>query len=230
MSVTIHRIHHPDARKLGRIYVGDDQDAGYNLRAIMAPQPERTIPWQIGPVLDQKATPQCVAFTAREWLNAEPQSDPDQANPDPASMYAGAQANDGIPMPHDGSNDRGLCKYLQSIGMIDNYHWASNVPDAIQYLLTTGTLMCGSNWTQGMFTPSSDGFIAPLGPVEGGHEFHSYWFSRADDAFWMQQSWGGAWNAAFPGRFKIKRTDVETLFAQGLDFCAATVHFPRPNL
>lgn len=228
MSIT--RITHPDVRLLGRVFVPDDRDANYNLRAIMAPQPERTTPWTLGPVLDQGQTPRCVAFTAREWLNAEPQSDPDQNSPDPASMYAGAQANDGISGPHDGSNDRGLCKYLQSIGMIDDFHWASNVPDAIQFLLTTGTLMCGSNWTQGMFTPDSNGFIQPLGPVEGGHEFHSYWFSRADDAFWMQQTWGPNWNPAFPARFKIKRTDVETLFAQGLDFCAARVTFPRPIL
>jgi hypothetical protein len=104
------------------------------------------------------------------------------------------------------------------------------VDEAIQYLLTTGTLMCGSNWTQGMFAPDSNGFVRPLGPVEGGHEFHNYWYDRAEDAFWYQQTWGANWNPAFPARFKIRRTDVDALFAQGMDFCAATVHFPRPVL
>lgn len=228
MSVSISRVHHPDVVKLGRIYVPDDRDAAYSLRAITAPLPERTTPWQIGPVLDQGQTPECVAYTGREWLNAEPQNYPDPNNPSPQQLYDLAQANDGIAGPHEGSNDRGLMKGLQSLGLVGDFHWAANVDDAIQYLLTTGTLMCGSNWTQGMFTPDSNGFIWPLGPVEGGHEFHNYWYSRAEDAFWYQQTWGPNWDPAFPARFKMKRASIETLFAQGLDFCAATLKAQKP--
>ncbi len=180
MSIT--RIHHPDVRKLGRLYLPDDRDAGYNLRAIMAPQPERTTPWQLGPTLNQGQTPECVLFTGREWLNAEPQNDL-AADFVPDRDYPLVQALDGLPLPHDGTTNRALMKFMQDKDFVDSYHWASNVPDAIQYVLTTGTLMCGSNWTQGMFTPDSNGFIYPLGPVEGGQEYHNYWFSRAEDAF-----------------------------------------------
>jgi len=227
--VDIRRVQHPDVMKLGRISSPDSRDAAYSLRAVMAPGPERDTPWQIGDILNQLRVPQCVAFTCREWLNAEPQNDPDHANPTPQQLYDLAQKFDGIPMPHDGSTDHGMMKGLETLGLVDAYHWASNVDDAIQYLLTTGTLMAGSNWTQAMFTPDpTTGFVRPLGPVEGGHEYHIYWYSRAEAAFWVQQSWGPDWNAAFPGRFKILRTDVDTLFAQGMDFCAAQIAFPRP--
>lgn len=145
MSVTTHRVHHPDVVKLGRIYTPDTQDALYPLSMMMSIAAPRTVPWTIGPVLDQGQTPRCVGFTTRDWLNAEPQSDPDQANPSPQQLYDGAQTNDGISGPHDGSNDRGAMKYLQNINFVDAYHWAQSVDEAIQYLTTTGPLMCGAS-------------------------------------------------------------------------------------
>jgi len=227
MSIT--RITHPDVGLLGRIFTPDTNDALYPLSQIMSAEPPRTTPWGIGPILDQARVPQCVAFTTRAWLNAEPTLDPDQANPAPQQIYDGAQANDGIPGPHDGSNDRGAMKYMQSIGMVDAYHWAQSVDEAIAYLTTTGPLLCGANWHQGQFSPDGNGFIRPIGPVEGGHEFMAFWYDATESAMWFQNSWGVGWNPAFPGRFKMLRTDVDTLFAEGMDFCAATVHFPRPN-
>jgi len=230
MSIT--RITHPWVGKLGRIYSPDTQDALYPLSMMMSLAAPRTTPWKIGPVLDQGQTPECVGFTTRDWLNAEPQSDPDQANPSPQQLYDGAQANDGIPGAHGGSTDRGAMKYLQSISFVDSYHWAQSVDEAITYLTTTGPLLCGANWHQGQFTPeAATGFIRPLGPVEGGHEFLAYWYDATESAFWFQNSWGLSWGTVpgAPGTFKMLRTDVDTLFAEGMDFCAATVHFPRPN-
>jgi hypothetical protein len=218
--------------KLGRIYVPDENDAVFPLMEIMDPQPPRTTPWQIGPVLNQGRTPECVAFTTRGWLNAEPVSDPDQSHPDPATIYAGAQANDGISGPHDGSNDRGAMKYMQSIGMVDSYHWAQSLQEVIQYVTTTGPLMCGTNWHQGQFTPDSNGFIAPVGPIEGGHEYLMYWYAQEENAFWFLNSWGTTWGnvPGAPGTFKMKAQDFGTLLNEGGDACAALLTFPRPVL
>jgi hypothetical protein len=121
-------------------------------------------------------------------------------------------------------------KAFQSLNLIDSYHWAQNPDEAFAYLQTTGPLACGSDWTQGMFSPDANGFISPVGPIEGGHEYLAYFYSSAEDAVWFQQSWGPAWDPAFPGRFKMKTADVRTLFAQGMDFCAAQIHFPRPTI
>ena len=64
----------------------DENDAAFPLMQIMAPQPPRTTPWTIGPFLNQGRTPECVAYTGREWLNCEPNLDPDQANPSPDQL------------------------------------------------------------------------------------------------------------------------------------------------
>jgi hypothetical protein len=227
----IYRIHHPYVPRLGRIYVPHEGNAAYGLRSITREEaPERTVPWGIGQFRNQGDYPKCVAFTIREWLDAEPNLDPDHDSPDTDTLYALAQRFDGIPGPHDGSNSNGAMKGLQTLGLVDSYHWAQAVDEAIHYLRTTGPLCVGSNWRQGMFTPDSNGFIQAVGPVEGGHEYLCYWFDTAEDAFWCQQSWGVEWNPAFPGRFKIKRADVDKLWGEGMDFCAALVHFPRPVL
>jgi hypothetical protein len=236
MSVT------PQSIRMGRVWVDDPNDARFPLSDITRSlAPPRTSPWRIGDILNQGRTSECVLYTFREWLNAEPGSDPDSLNPAPDDLYAKVQAIDGIPLPHDGTNDRAMMKYAQSLNLVDNYHWASTLDEAETYLLTTGPLMCGMPWDTPMFATDAQGFVYPNGQAAGGHEFLCYWVERIGGTrIWrFQQSWGLGWGVGDPdvqpadargGTFRMTDDALGNLFSRSGDLCAAIVHFPRPVL
>jgi len=216
---------------LGRIAVADDRDKLFPLRSITnVNATPRTVPWQLGPLLNQGQNPWCVAFTGREWMDAEPYPVANLAEPSPAQLYAGAQANDEIAGPHDGSTDRGLMKYLTGLSLVGPFHWAQTIEEAAQYVLTTGTVMCGVPWHRSMFTPDSEGYLHPDGDVVGGHEFLGSWYIEQADDYVFRNSWGNWGNVpGQPGMFKMHAADFRALLASGGDVCAAQkVLVPNP--
>jgi len=227
---------------MGRAWVEDSSDQLYPLRSITAPGPERTTPYKIGAVRNQGQTSECVLYTFRELLDAEPVSDPDLLNPAPDDLYPKVQAIDGIPLPHDGTNDRAMMKIGQDLGLVHAYHWAQSLDEAEQYILHNGPLMCGMAWDVSMFKTDAQGFVYPNGTQAGGHEFLNYWVERiGGKRVWrFLQSWGLGWGvpdldvqvrAQAGGTFRMTDDALASLFSRNGDFCAATMlTFPRPTV
>src|SRR4051812_34109470 len=143
---------HPLQVRLGRRWEEDARDQNFPMAAAMAQVPvPNSKYWRLGPQLDQGQTPRCVGYATRQALVSSPHR---YAKPSPSAdeIYAGAQKNDEWPGEgYDGTSDRGSMKYLQSLGLIASYHWARDVEEMCQYLLTTGPVLVGIQWTQDMF-------------------------------------------------------------------------------
>lgn len=201
---------------LGRIPDPDDRDWGYFIsdrlpelrneaRLTMEPRTFRYwAPSRFAP-FNQNDTPHCVAFSGYGWMTGSPvRSIPAL---DAHSIYFELKKIDGFPQS-DGSTIRALAKYLQSIGRIANYVWADSVQSARDFLLYQGTLVAGTDWYEGFFTPDADGFIWPTGRVAGGHAYHVIGYSQERNSFRAMNSWGD-WSQR--GRFWIRADVFEQL-------------------
>jgi hypothetical protein len=211
---------HPLAVRLGRRYAEDARDMNFPMSAVMK---KVAVPnskyWTLGPILDQGQTPRCVGYSTRQLLASSPHRYK-KVDPTADEIYAGAQQNDEWPgTNYDGTSDRGSMKYLQGLNIIASYHWAKDVEEACQYVLTTGPILVGAEWMNDMFNPSSTGFVKPTGGVAGGHEFLLYGYNHKAWTISFCNSWGTSWG--LKGKFKMNRTDFENLIANQGDMCAA---------
>lgn len=207
---------------LGRIYRPDERDANFPMRAITKPGsvPVRRS-WRLSTILDQSTSPMCVGYAGRQWLTMSPVRYR-EPQPDAPALYHGAQQNDEFPGEnYDGTSARGLMKYLQSLGLVSSYHWAQTVEEMVQFVLTSGPVLVGMTWRQDMFAPDRQGFVHPTGAVVGGHEIVCYGYSQQTRVLTLVNSWGRAWNPAFPGRFRMRRDEFEALMADQGDMVAA---------
>jgi hypothetical protein len=153
-----------------------------------------------GTKFDQGDTPQCVSYAANRLLVAAP-----HVNKMPETFenfYHHVQELDGSPLPHDGSSVHAAMKYLKQIGLVTAYRWAYSTQAVTNFLLTTGPMDVGTDWTNNMFQPTNSGFIqvGASYDVAGGH---SYLLNGVDlrkkcpdgtiGAYRMTNSWGLSW-------------------------------------
>jgi hypothetical protein len=219
---------HPLAANLGRLHLPDARDANYPLARLAATTPIPPAPktgrkvWTPGPLLDQGQTPDCVGYSGRNLLAAMP-TPIRTKTPTGPTIYRGAQRYDGIPGRHDGSDDHGSMKYLQTRGLISAYYWPANADEARDYVWWMGPVLFGTSWTNDMFDPDSRGFVHPTGAVAGGHEYCAIGFDADLDAYICYQTWG-QWGTVpnEPGWFYVARRDAESLRAEQGDICAPT--------
>ena len=122
---------------------------------------------------DQLDTPQCVGYAWAHWIEDGPVTHRGVAPIlPPTRIYEGAQLSDEWEGEgYDGTSVRGAAKWLKAQGYISSYLWAFDVASIIQVLLTRGPMVVGTNWYDGMFTPSPSGVISPWGEVAGGHAY-----------------------------------------------------------
>jgi hypothetical protein len=150
-----------------------------------------------------------VAYATEEWLEASPIRTFDGPTPD--QIYQAAQMVDGIPGPHDGTTVRAALKVMQAEGRIANYLWATSVADVIQWLLTRGGVILGTNWYDGMMD-THNGFVSISGSVLGGHGYFAYGYSASKAAIRCLQSWGRSWGQN--GRFWLRTADLARLLSE----------------
>jgi hypothetical protein len=202
-------------RKFGRLYSPDMRDFGFMMRApLLAPVIERY--WDLGPILDQGATPTCVGHAWRQFLEAAPvPGTAGRSVPSPYLIYDESQKIDGFPgppPPYEGTTVRAGAKVLQSMGLIYEYRWAPNIETLRDYVLTRGPVVVGTAWFSGMTDPHKiDGrfFLDPRGTYQGGHAYTIYAYNRRLHAFGVVNSWGTGW--ADRGRAYVDFDTMDTL-------------------
>lgn len=205
---------------MGRLVAPDNRDTMYPMRALLP----RRIPrvsrfYSTGPVLDQGNKPQCVAYAWKQWLDSAPIKDPVKLPPDPQAIYAAAQAVDEWPgTDYDGTSVRAGAKTMEALERIGAYHWATSVEDVRDYIISTTTVVFGTDWFEGMFRPTYSGYVKPSGAVAGGHAYLCIGYSQSRGAFRFLNSWGEKWGRM--GRFWMSAEDVQTLLDRDGEACA----------
>ena len=211
---------------LGRREAKDPRDALYPLRAALPPAraiaalPESKY-WSPGAVLDQGPTPQCVAYSWTQFLLTSPiKSKLSVLGSDfMQRVYREAQTVDEWPgEAYDGTSVRAGAKVLTRLGHLAEYRWAKNADEVKTYVLSRGCVIFGTNWYEGMFYPTHDGYLKIEGQIAGGHAYAIVGYSKPRDAFRILNSWGIGWGEK--GRAWIKRTDAQILLDQDGEACS----------
>lgn len=205
---------------LGRLHAPDARDKRFLMRDVpkVKPPKPRKRPYNLGPTLDQGQTNQCVGFSARDKLASAPLMVQDGKGPTPYDLYKGAQANDEWDGDlYEGSSVRGAFKYLQQQQYLKSYVWAQSLTDCERFIRDGyGTIILGTDWTEGMAETDTNGFVQVNGQVLGGHAYHLFWMVPQTREAWCKNSWGSQWGITLhrrAGCFKLHYADLETLLA-----------------
>lgn len=170
---------------------------------------------------DQGSTPMCVGYAWAHWLEDGPVGHAGIAPIlPPKTIYEQAQlVDEWIGEDYDGTSVRGGVKYLQSSGFVKSYYWAFDVNTVIQYLLTYGPMVIGSDWYENMFYPDRTGLIRASGPIAGGHAYVINGVDTIARKFRIKNSWGKSW--AKGGMAYISFNDMAKLIANQGEACIA---------
>lgn len=210
--------------RLGRHVEHDPRSRNYP--ALRATKPNVSVLWgHHGPVLDQGQIGACTGNALADCLNTDyfAASRPNGylTEGDALKLYALATQLDTVPgtYPPDDTGSTGLavCKAGKQLGYLSSYRHAFGF-DHFCAVLQTQPVIVGTNWTSDMFTPDSNGFVAPTGQVEGGHEYLALGIDYTAEMLTFLNSWGGSWGDR--GRFYMRFTDFEQLLADQGDVCA----------
>lgn len=214
-----------DLAGLGRLVSKDERDKQYLL-----PKRDTTDVifryWTAKPALDQLDTPQCVGYSAYQWLTAFPISNRPPFTPE--ALYHQAQDNDEWPgNDYEGSSVRGAFKALKALGYVSEYRWALNAAGIVDHLLSHGPVVVGSVWNEGMFMADDHGCIDDIGGREvGGHAYLLIGANRLKmtrngvGAVRILNSWGTNW--VDHGRAWLSFSALDDLMSRDGEACTAT--------
>lgn len=161
-------------------------------------------------VLDQGQTPHCVGFAGAQWGNTLPINDKFD-NDDGHAFYYASKVFDGEPNQENGSTTRSLAKTLKASGRLDTYAFGASIDEAIQWILTKGPVLFGTDWYTGMFNPDTQGLIRPTGVAEGGHMYLATGYNSETKLIEFLNSWSDEWG--LKGYFYMHKEDAVKVFA-----------------
>lgn len=203
---------------LGRLYVPDERDKAYPMRALVsAESPRKWRYHRTGPVLDQGNKPHCVGASWQQWLASDPIR---TYGPKMADIYHAAQKIDEWPGEgYAGTSVRAGVQVLEGLGYVEGYHWAWDAATVADFVLSKGTVVLGTNWYEQMFMPDKKGLIYPSGANRGGHAYLCVGYNSIRGLFRILNSWGEAWGEK--GRAWIQGEDLARLLSEDGEACAA---------
>jgi hypothetical protein len=206
----------------------DAKSLNYPIRAVIGAPPERPKMWQPGVVLDQGQEGACVGFGWTGELIASPKPDPlvlpHTADVYARSIYRQAQTIDEWEgEDYSGTSVLAGAKIVQKLGMIESYRWAFTIEDVRDAVITTGPVVIGVPWYEGMAEPDEQNLMHPTGRLLGGHcvfiyEYHpskrlpgDYWGRHR--VFRIRNSWGPSWGVN--GSAHVTYDDLAALLGRG---------------
>jgi hypothetical protein len=208
---------------LGRRPAPDPRDDQYPLRPRTIPVLPKVRHWRMfHSPLDQGHEGSCVGHAWKHFLMASPVcvNGPKEA-PLAVDIYKEAQKIDEWPgEAYEGTSVRAGAKILVAKGLVSEYRWATDIDTLATYLLTTGTVVMGTNWYEGMDAPDEGGFVRVTGRTRGGHAWLVLGYNRVRGVYRCVNSWGKSWGQA--GRFWIAGEDLDRLLSEGGEACSAT--------
>ena len=208
---------------LGRRISKDDRDRGYLMTRLLRKEilPTRKT-WKIGAAnLDQGDTGTCVGNAWANFLRSAPiQTTATEQTAwqiyDYAIRLDEWTDNDNDTDRQMGTSVRAGAEAVTQMGRLKSYLWAFELQPAVEWVLTMGPCVLGTNWYTSMFRPDAQGIvqIKPRDRVEGGH---CYLWRGVDTKRAMAHcvnSWGDGWNPVMSGDFLIPLRDVERLIRE----------------
>ena len=166
--------------------------------------------------LNQLETVHCGGFTMAHYGICH-QMPSMYTNGDGHNFYEQCNITDGTPGLQNGTSCRTMAVTGKRLGMWKTYAFATTMEEIDYWLLNEGSLMVGTEWTEGMFFPDANNIIHPTGAVAGGHA----WLLNGKIPGFKHgiTSWGP--DFGINGGFWISDADFESLFHQQGEAIAA---------
>lgn len=133
------------------------------------------------------------------------------------------------PPDDTGSDGLDVAKAAVKLGYLSGYQHITSIA-AAQTAILSGPFICGTNWYEGMFTPSSSGEVRVSGAVAGGHEYECFGYVAELDRWWFWNSWGPGWGVN--GSFWMSTATFSRLLSEDGDattFVPVSQPAPQPT-
>jgi hypothetical protein len=229
----------------GRITSPDARDNSYLMNRRLGFAAHAILPttktWGIdGHSIDQGDTSTCVGHAWKNFLRCKPYQT-DKSGPTPYAIYRRAvqldawadndsEANlpDGDPRMASGTSVRAGAKVLQEATRIESYMWAFLLQDMIEWILTQGPVVVGTNWFSSMMDTDKDGMVRVRRNAEvvGGHAYLVRGANTRSALLTCENSWGDGWGKN--GMFYVPFDDFERLLAEDGEACTALETYVHP--
>lgn len=214
-------------RGFGRRVSKDERDKQYLMRRLLPPATEVVLPtrktWAIAAKnLDQTDYGVCVGCGWTNFLRCAPIQTTTHGMETVFQIYDYAIAldewtdNDNDTDRQMGTSVRAGAEAVTKMGRLKSYLWAFELQPAVEWVLTMGPCVLGTNWYTSMFRPDAQGIvqIKPRDRVEGGHCFLWRGVDTRKALAHCVNSWGDGWNPVMSGDFLIPLRDVERLIRE----------------
>lgn len=210
---------------LGRVFIPDDRDKNYPLRAIMPKaKTDRDYKYWFpnGWTGNQGNTPQCVAYA---WLHYLEDGGITQNHKNPPVMppewfYKECQKNDYWPGEnYPGTSVRAGAGVAQREGYISNYWWTWDIEEAVDAVMNIGPVVLGVDWYSNMSQPDLKNIIRPTGTYQGGHAIEWNGVNKKTELCRIKNSWGRKYGNN--GYAYISFNDLAKLLAANGEVCIA---------
>ena len=188
-----------------------------------APQdlPVKSKTWRrYGTVLDQGDVGSCTGNAAAQAANSLPVRTKGKilTEVDAVALYTRATQIDAWPgeYPSEDTGSSGLAVAKAGVekGLWTRYEWAFGFDHFLSSLME-GPLLVGTYWHKEMFWPDARGFVKPLGPKVGGHEYLCSGVNVRGKYLIFTNSWSPLWGDK--GRFYMTFEDFSSLLADDGD-------------
>jgi hypothetical protein len=222
----------------GRRFVQDDRDRNFLMRRMLPDARSLALParktWGINAkALDQGNTGTCVGHAWRNFLRCAPIK-VEKGGPSAFDVYRSAvlkdswagndneaQLPDGDPRLDDGTSVRAGAEAVTGFGLLKSYVWSFSLQPAVEWVLTQGPVVLGTNWYSSLSQPDAEGIarITANASVVGGHAYLLRGVDTRRALARCSNSWGDDWGKS--GEFFMPFRDLERLIHEDGEACSA---------
>ena len=222
----------------GRRFDQDERDRNFLMRRMLPDARTLELPtrktWRINATaLDQGDTGTCVGHAWRNFLRCAPVRT-EAGGPSAFDIYRTAVLKDswsgnddeaalpdGDPGLDFGTSVRAGAEAVTSLGHLKSYVWAFSLQPAVEWVLTQGPVVLGTNWYSSMSRPDAQGIvrITANASIVGGHAYLLRGVNTRTALARCSNSWGDGWGLS--GEFLMPFRDLERLIHEDGEACSA---------